>query len=537
MSQAFNRISRRAFLNRAAAAAASALLAPALSIPSQARPQFSSNPFTLGVASGDPLPDAVVLWTRLMADLADPETWGLSQPSYNLQWAIYDAEEKGKAVQSGSAIAAREKGYAVHVEVAGLKPGRRYRYRFWCGDEESPEGLTKTAPAPDMLAKLRFGFCSCAEYENELFHAYRTMAEDDLDFAVHLGDYIYEEVYEKYRIKAGTPTARRLQFDRYDDKYEPIALTTLGQFRRRYAEHKLDPDLQEVHRVTPWIVTWDDHEVENDYAGLSPVIGDPAAFIQKRINAYQAYFENMPLRLSSLPLEANGRQLYRSFDFGKLLRLIMLDERQYRDAQACRDKKVIDPNACPDYAKERQMLGQQQFDWLARNLAASPATWNVLAQGVMFAMLDARDKDDGSFRAWYDAWAGYPWAQSAVIELLAKNRGKNPIIISGDIHSHWVNRIRRHENGEWQTVAPEFVCTSISSRLRDWPDAARRNADTVVFHNGENHGYVLMQVTPEHLTGTMVMMIKDRHDPVRKPVADYSWAFRVTPGQPDPRRV
>ncbi len=155
----------------------------------------------------------------------------------------------------------------------------------------------------------------------------------------------------------------------------------------------------------------------------------------------------------------------------------------------------------------------------------------------MFAMLDARDKDDGSFRAWYDAWAGYPWAQSAVIELLAKNRGKNPIIISGDIHSHWVNRIRRHENGEWQTVAPEFVCTSISSRLRDWPDAARRNADTVVFHNGENHGYVLMQVTPEHLTGTMVMMIKDRHDPVRKPVADYSWAFRVTPGQPDPRRV
>ncbi|MDX2265353.1 MAG: alkaline phosphatase D family protein [Hyphomicrobiales bacterium] len=533
-------LSRRQMLARAAALAAASVLAPPLSRPVAARPRFKANPFAMGVASGDPLPDGVVLWTRLVADLDDVETWGLSEPAYKLWWAVYDAEMPGRAVAQGDAIAAREKGYAVHVEAGGLQPGRRYAYRFWCGDEESPLGLTKTAPAAGADARLRFGFASCSEYENEFFHAYRAMAEANLDFAVHLGDYIYEGCYEHFRIRGGRPTARRLRYDRYTDALEPIKIATLGQFRRRYAEYRMDADLAEAHRVTPWIVTWDDHEVDNDYAALTPLKGDAAAFAVTRKNGYQAYFENMPIRLSTLPVTGDARQLYRRFDFGKTLRLHVLDERQYRAEQACKPGgTLIDPAQCSDLAAERHMLGQAQMDWLADGLKQSLALWNVLAQGVMFTPADGRREDAEPRKVWHDAWSGYPWAQGKVMDLLEANAGKNPVFITGDIHSHWVTRVRRPlpGGGFGPVLAPEFVCTAISSGLNDRPDAERRNAEVVTFHNGKRHGYCLAEASAAEFRTTMVMMVGNPADPAAKPVADHSWTYRVEPGKPAPVRV
>lgn len=535
-----HRFSRREILARASTLAAASVLAPPLVNPLEAKPRFNANPFLFGVASGDPLPDGVVLWTRLAADLEDFETWGLAEPSYKLWWAVYDVETPGRAVAQGDAVAAREKGYAVHVEAGGLQPGRRYSYRFWCGDEESPLGLTKTAPAAGADAKLRFGFCSCSEYENEFFHAYRAMVEANLDFAVHLGDYIYEAPYEHFRIRAGRPTARRLRYDRYTDAMEPIRIATLGQFRRRYAEYRMDADLAEAHRVMPWIVTWDDHEVDNDYAALIPLKGDAAAFAVTRKNGYQAYFENMPIRLSPLPVAGDARQLYRRFDFGKLLRLHVLDERQYRAEQACKPGGVlIDPAQCPELAAERHMLGAQQMDWLADGLKQSPALWNVLAQGVMFTPADGRREDAEPPKVWHDAWSGYPWAQGAVISLLEANAGKNPVFITGDIHSHWVTKVRRRmPDGKFgPTLAPEFVSTAISSSLNDRPDAERRNADVVVFHNGKRHGYCLVEASAAEFKTTMVMMMTDARNPAVKPIADHSWAYKVEPGKPEAVRV
>ena len=560
-----NGFSRRHFLSGAVSLAALAVMRPALAQPAPGKPRFAANPFLFGVASGDPLPDSVVLWTRLGLDLADPESWGLSEAAYRVVWSLHDAQKpSGAPIASGETVAAREKGYAVHVEVGGLEPGRRYRFSFRCGDEASAEGLTKTAPTAESAQPLRFGFCSCSEYENHYFHAYRAMAEEDFDFAVHLGDYIYELPYEHFRNRFNRPTIRRLKFDRYDAEGKPIYLKTLGEFRRRYAEYRMDPDLQEAHRVMPWIVTWDDHEVENDYAGSSPVDQPQEGFAEKRINAYRAYFENMPIRLSALP-EVNGlRQLYRRFDFGRLLRLHVLDERQYRDVQACRapfgQRKTIHivPKDCPELGldDQRQMLGEAQFAWLAEGLETSPARWNVLAQGVPFSPAMREGKDGGPATIWHDSWAGYPWAQANVMELMARQAQKNPVIISGDIHSHWVNCVRRFKadpvfklalpsiedaanDARFAAIAPEFVCTSISSNLRDFTEDYQlaRVPHLVKYHDGNHHGYVAVEATGEAFTATMVRMMADAQDPSARPAFDRSERYGVTPGQPEPRRI
>lgn len=541
MSRGFPPLSRRAFLRSAASLAAAGLLAPALPLPLSAKPKFRASPFTLGVASGDPWAGGAVLWTRLALDLFDTERWGLSEESYEVGWSVHDAENAGREVKSGIAFAGRHKGYAVHVEVDGLQPGRRYKYRFRCGGEESIEGFTKTAPRlQDTPQKLRFGFCSCAEYENGRFAAYRAMAGADLDFAVHLGDYIYEQSYEHFRSRGQAPTIRRLIYDRFGQNDEPIKIKTLAQYRRRYAEYKSDPDLQEAHRMTPWIVTWDDHEVDNDYAADKPENSQEPGFAQRVMAAYRAYFENMPLRLSQLAAAGQLSQLYRRLDFGQLLRLHMLDERQYRQPQPCRTKdkggRLVDMKGCAELREPRHMLGEEQLGWLAKGLDQSPALWNVLAQGVVFAQLDSREKDEDPPQVWSDGWSGYPWERDLIIELMQRNRAKNPVVISGDIHSHWVNRIRKTEEGKLgAVVAPEFVAASIASFPRNRPEIERRNKDTVLFHDGNYHGYVLVDLTPKVLEAAMVRMIKGEGQ--TEPAADHTARFRVEAGNPEPRRI
>lgn len=538
-------LSRRELLQVALSTAAAATAAPAMAAAAPVAPALASNPFRLlGVASGDPIPTGVVLWTRLALDLADTDRWGLAADAYRVSWEVRPAEQpQARPLRSGIATAAREKGYAVHVEVAGLLPARSYAYRFRIGDFEAT-GFTRTAPRADLLAeRLRICFCSCAEYENELYFVYDAIANEKPDLVVHLGDYIYEESYDRFFKKGQDTRARRLQFDREQP------LTTLAQYRRRYAEHKTDPMLQRAHAAAPWIVTWDDHEVANDYAAGNSAEQGEQGFLARRIAAYRAYFENMPIRLSTLPVREGRRQLYRRLGFGRLINLHMLDERQYRDPQACRFDKLpggknVGLADCPSLESNRTMLGAAQEKWLEAGLTGSKARWNVLAQGVMFAHLETRgDPRLGGKRQdphmWNDTWSGYLPARQRVIDLMARQRTRNPILLSGDIHAHFVNRVFR----DWKKpgadlVAPEFVTAAVSSFVRDLTPivADTANKDVVAFSDMKSHGYVSCEVTPAAFEATLVR-ITDKDRAKGAATADRSVRYRVTHGDPEPRRV
>ncbi len=536
--------SRRDLIRHALVLAATGVAAPTHALGAPTPLKLASDPFKLlGVASGDPTATGVVLWSRLALDLSDVERWGLSADNYRVTWEVRPAGQlKGRPLRSGVALAVREKAYAVHVEVGGLLPARPYAYTFRIGDFEA-SGLTRTAPAPGVLAdKLKFCFGSCAEYEYELFFAYDQMAKEQPDFIVWLGDYIYEETYDKYYKTGADPRARRLKFDRD----EP--LRTLAQYRRRYAEHKADPMLQRAHAAAPWIATWDDHEVANDYAGGQSAIPDEKDFIARRVAAYRAFFENMPIRLSTLPVRENRRQLYRNLGFGRLLNLSMLDERQYRDPQACRfDKGSGGKNLaladCPQLESNRSILGGGQEKWIEQVLARSQSRWNVLAQGVMFAHLETRratkDKSRTDAHMWNDTWSGYLPARQRMIELLAKHKAKNPVVLSGDIHAHFVNRVFR----DWKKpgadlVAPEFVTAAVSSFARDLTNIVsdEKNKDVVAFYDAKSQGYVSCEVTPQAFEATMVRITnKDRA--AGTSTVDRTAKFRVEHGKAEPKSV
>lgn len=537
---------RRVLLSRALQAAAAAVALPVTAdaaLPAAVPP---ADPFRmLGVASGDPTANGVVLWCRLALDLADAERWGLEAQAYRVIWEIRPADKpEGPALRAGTTVAARERGYAVHVEVTGLQPGQRYAYRFRIGNFTSPTGTTRTAPRPDVMAdRLRFCVCSCAEYEYELYYVYDKIADEKPDFVVHVGDYIYEETYDRFFKPDNDKRARRLTYDRDQP------LRTLAQYRRRYAEHKTDAMLQRAHAAAPWIVTWDDHEVANDYAGGNSADKDEKDFIARRIAAYRAYFENMPIRLSTLPVREGRRQLYRHLSFGRLLGLSMLDERQYRDPQACRfdnlpGGKNVGLAECPALETNRTILGRAQEAWFDTILTRSTARWSIIAQGVMFAHLETRRDPRLKGKVedphmWSDTWSGYLPARRRMIDLLARHRRKNPILMSGDIHSHFVNRIWR----DWKTpgtdlVAPEFVTASVSSFVRDLTPIVsdERNKDVVAFYDNASHGYISCEVTPDAFEATMVR-ITDKDRAARTAKADRSVRYRVKAGNPEPVRA
>lgn len=564
-----HRISRRALLQSAFAAAAAGMVAPARAN-AHSGGNLKSNPFQmLGAASGDPLPDGVVLWCRLALDLEDGKRWGLPEDAYRIGWEIRDLERSGRPiVAKGTAIASADKGYAVHVEATGLQPATRYAYRFMLGDYAT-EGLTRTASAVgSMPDKLRFAFCSCAEYEFAFPHAYELMARDEPEFIVHLGDYIYEKTYDEFyrfdvppparrpgceNLSEGQKRARFLKFDR------TAKVKTLSQFRRRYAEYKSDPRLQYAHRTCPFIVTWDDHEVENDYAADISEVREAEDFIATRIAAYRAYFENMPVRLSVLPVVAKRRQLYRAFDFGNLLRLNMLDERQYRSDQACAkglrgNGRALSLGECPEIeamigadGNARDMLGREQSRWLERQFDTSKAVWNVLAQGVMMAAIDSRadcnwKEPRTETMIWTDGWGGYTVARQRVVDLMEKHRAKNPVVLSGDVHSHFVTRVLK----DWKDqnsacVAPEFTCTAISSFLRNlepWAGPGGGNERTIVDLDSRHHGYVVCDVTKDTFDVTAKRITPNAILPETAAVkSETSYAYRVTVGDPEPRKI
>lgn len=445
------------------------------------KPTFATDPFSLGVASGDPTPDGIVLWTRLAPDpLAGG---GMPPEAIEVQWEIADDEGMQSIVQRGTAVAKPELAHSVHVEVQGLTPDRWYFYRFHAGDATSRTGRMRTAPSVDANPeRLRFAFASCQHYEHGYFTAYQHMLQDDLDLVVHLGDYIYEGAAAK-----GKPRA-----------HHGGELYSLEEYRNRYALYRTDEDLQAAHAHYPWIVTWDDHEFDNNCAGD---ISEEASvtveqFLARRAQAYQAYYEHMPLRAAQLP-SGPHLQLYRSCSFGRLAAFQVLDTRQYRSDQPCGDGNK--PPCDAVFADQVTVLGDAQEKWLVNSLRNSSARWNVLAQQIMMARVDRAPGED--IRWSMDQWAGYEVPRKRLLSTIAAAKVPNPVVLTGDIHSNWVNDLKiDFDKRDAPTIATEFVGTSISSG----GDGVPRSKDTqgvladnpfVKFLNAER-GYVRCEITP-----------------------------------------
>ena len=475
-------LSRRSFLAGSASFAAAALLSTRVAGAVARTGSFSDSPFSLGVASGDPLPDGVVLWTRL-APRPLEVGGGMKAEPVEVAWQIAEDEGMARVVQSGTATARPEWSHSVHVEVSGLRPGRWYWYRFKVGSEVSPKGRTRTAPPADVMAeRLRFAFVSCQHYEAGLFTAYDHLAREDLDLVVHLGDYIYEGPAADGRVR------RHLGSECF----------ALDDYRLRYALYRTDPHLQAAHATAPWIVTWDDHEVANNYAAdRAAKPAQQASFLARRAAAYQAYFEHMPLRRSALP-KGPEMLLYRSLDFGRLAQFHVLDTRQYRTPQPLGDGLKAPTPALLD--PRGTLMGDRQRDWLFSGLGRSPANWNILAQQVMMARVDRTGGNEIKYSM--DQWPGYEFERRRVLRHFREQQVKNPVVITGDIHSHWANElIADFDELDSPVVGTEFVGTSISSGGDG--AAAPKSHDQLLaenpflkFFNAER-GYVRCEVTPQ----------------------------------------
>jgi alkaline phosphatase D len=442
--------------------------------PVQVRPQFERSPFTLGVASGDPTDDAVVLWTRLAPEPLVPGG-GMPEEAVRVAWEVAEDERFARVVAKATTEASPQRGHAVHVEVDGLRPARPYWYRFRVGSWESPVGRTKTAPEPSAdIERVRLAFASCQHYEQGYFTAHRHLAQEDLDVVLFLGDYIYEYGTQPNAVRAvvGPET------------------TTLDGYRQRYAQYRSDPDLQAVHAAFPFVVTWDDHEVDNDYANDLSQDNDPREpFLQRRAAAYQAYFEHMPLRTVRRP-RGPDMPLYRSLPYGRLVDLSVLDTRQYRTPKPCGGRQTV---MCDGVrAAGATILGERQREWLFDHVAASPARWHVLAQQVMMARLDLVAGPPEEFSM--DKWTAYQPDAEAVLEFFATRKPSNPIVLSGDIHTSWACDLHlRPTDGASPIVGTEFVGTSISSGRDGIEVSARSQAilpenPHIKFHNGQR-GY------------------------------------------------
>ncbi|MEV6961525.1 alkaline phosphatase D family protein [Streptomyces sp. NPDC051207] len=431
---------RRRFLTAGAAALGAAASAQ-LWLPNTARAAGTPLPdgvFSLGVASGDPLPDGVVLWTRLAPDPLNGG--GMPGRAVAVEWQVAEDARFKKVVRSGTAQARPEYGHSVHVDVRGLRADRTYWYRFRAGGQLSRTGRTRTAPHRFHTGgPLRLALASCQNWQHGWFTPYADMLDQDPDVVVFVGDYIYES----------TPSATGVR--RHEGTGEPYSLT---QYRNRYAQYRSDPDLAAMHANAPFVVTFDDHEVDNDFAGDIPQ--DPAkqphdAFVARLTAAYQAFYEHMPVRATAVPNGPHIR-MHRRLDFGRLARLNVLDTRQYRSDQATSQAGAQDPGLT--------MLGAEQKRWLLEGLYRSPARWNLIASQIMMAETDLKV---GEGKLWYyDAWDGYQAERNAFMRHFA--RVGNPVVLSGDRHLTMVSDLKAdYADPDSAVVGAEFVGTSISS--------------------------------------------------------------------------
>ncbi len=487
--RALQRLTRRQLLNVAWKLGAAAVAQPLFaSTRVLAQPLFRSYPFTMGIASGDPWPDGVVLWTRLAPEPL--EGGGMPMANVNVAWEIARDRAFASIVQKGEAIARPELGHSVRVEATGLDAGREYFYRFRAGSEVSPTGRTKTAPPEGKpVDRLRFGVCGCNHYEAGYFTAFRRMAAEQFDFIFHTGDYIYEG-----RGDGGRNPALVRQHHAHE-------IYTVVDYRNRYAQYKSDPDFRAAHASAPFVITWDDHEVDNDYAGDLDENGTPPeVFLLRRAAAYQAFFESMPLRASQLPSGPNLR-LYRRLRFGTLLDLSVLDTRQYRSDQACSGTSATGCTAALDPA--RTILGPAQEQWLFEQLASARATWTVIGQQVpTFARDLVKANPKGRYSM--DKWDGYVASRTRLYARLKETKAPNPVVLSGDVHVHFGSDLKMDfENPRSETIGVEFTNSAITSGgdgaevSGNW-EATRGDNPHIKYHSARR-GYVACTATPKEM--------------------------------------
>jgi alkaline phosphatase D len=466
---------------------------------------FRENPFKLGVASGAPTPDGVVLWTKLVSS----SIFGFGNQPINLTWQVAHDEKFERIALQGTATALPQLDHAVHTELRGLEADRWYFYRFTVGSGASAQmsdvGRTRTAPAlGSKVDKLRFAFASCQRWEHGYYTAYRQMVLDNPDLVVFLGDYIYEYT---------SPKILPSSFVRDHNLRKAV---TLADYRDRYALHKSDPHLQAAHRACPWIMTWDDHEVQNDYAndqseGLTP----QADFLIQRAAAYQAFYEHMPLPASALMRglaglgQNDGVRVHQRVAWGALANFHLLDCRQFRDYQVCPKPSrggstMVLASQCEELQNpSRTMLGKTQEAWLAEGLAldakqnVAGRPWSVMAQSTLMAQVNEPVGKEP--RIWTDGWAGYPFARKRLLESLRAQPNLHPVILSGDVHLNVVAKI--------ENTATEFCGTSLTSHTGWHPErepSFYKDNPSVQYFNSEKRGYALAEVTPQLWTTTLM---------------------------------
>ncbi|MCC5950579.1 MAG: alkaline phosphatase D family protein [Acidimicrobiia bacterium] len=506
------RVDRRHFLlSTAAVAAAAVAWRPATSLAGiTAARAITDPPFTLGVGSGDPLPDRVVLWTRLAPDPL--EGGGMAPGDVTVDWEVAADEGFARVVRSGSATAPAAFAHSVHVDVDGLEPDTWYWYRFSVPGFSSPVGRTRTTPANgSAVARMAFGFASCQNYGNGYYTSHTHLAAEPLDVCFHLGDYIYESTGSRIRPVPGGE-----------------AQDLLG-YRNRYALYRSDTELQAAHHAFPWVVTWDDHEVDNNYADLISENNDPIeAFRTRRAEAYQAWWEHQAVRMP--PPVGADLPIYRSTPWGQLGTFYALDTRQYRANQGCGDG-IVEPCADND-DPTRTMLGDAQEAWLDGAMRSSDTTWNVVAQSVVMGSTPL-----GPFIN-QDQWDGYPFARQRMMDLFARPEVRNPLVLSGDIHASGAG----HLLADWDDpdgspiIGHEVVGTSISSsfpaELVDIFGDLVSALPWAVYANARHRGYVTVELTPESAT-TRWRVVDTIDEPTSAVRTDFEWTIdAVAAGEP-----
>lgn len=448
---------------------------------------LGGNPFTLGVAAGDPWPDGFVIWTRLaLQPLA--ENGGMNMIAHPVRYEVAEDEHFRTIVRQGDVLARPELGHSVHVELTGLKPARPYHYRFFTGAEASAHGIARTAPTIGAKAdRVRIGLAGCQNYEQGLYTAYRHLAQEDaVDAIFHYGDYIYEG-----RSRTGT-----IRSHIGDEIY------TISDYRRRYAQYKSDPDLQAAHASAAFVMSFDDHEVDNNWAATIDQDGTPPEyFAYRRAAALQAWYENLPVRRSQLP-NAGQVQMYRRLDYGRTLRLHVLDTRQYRSDQICSPtgKETRPCSAAP--LESGSILGSHQEKWLGDGLS-NQHSWNLLAQQVMVMPL-LYPEQRAAGRHNMDSWSGYPASRQKLAQQIQERKLSNVVIATGDVHSHHAGHLPSQEDDySSPAVATEFVATSISSNgngkegPRRWGNMAEDNPHCLL--NLDKRGYQILDFKADQL--------------------------------------
>ncbi len=477
--------------------------------------RLSSDPFTLGVASGDPASDSVILWTRLAPEpLAPDGGGGMPGDLVDVRWQIATDDRFTAIVDEGVATTDPQYGHSAHVDADGLDPATDYHYRFTVGEFTSPVGRTRTLPATgEPVSRLSLAVANCQWYEYGYYSAYRHMAEEDVDLVLHLGDYLYE-FYVPGQVRASVPS---------------FETTTLAEYRLRYACYKTDADLQSAHQRFPFVCMWDDHDVSNNYLGetVPENTFPPEQFPDRRAAAYQAWWENLPLR--NPPPDGPELDIHQALTFGDLARLTVLDERQFSDVAPCRGEVSSDFGDCAERTtQDRTRLGADQEAWFAETIGQGGVTWDLIGNPVVLAGIDAGTDDRSLF--YLDTWDGYPAAQRRVIAAMAETG--NPVVLTGDYHAGMVLDVndRPFEPGA-ALVAPEFMAPPISSPLFDESVSAR----TPQLRQQINaHGYLTVTAGPDRLTAAF-RVLDDVEDPRSAISTAATW--QVDAGDPTPREA